>query len=209
MKLLLIISIILTGSISLAYEGKSLDLFSKKHLLLNSPSFKNYQIYSYKEKKNSKSQVEWIELWSKNKENSLFWEIHMKEFDEIEYLNFKNSNLLIIKNLYRATPSPYPGSLTKNSGCSTAPIEYDFSANGIVFSVLEGAASSRLVFGACENSPEKGFQGFLVLFKTKQFYSLIRLFIPYKDYLKNKKVFKTFLQSVTTNENPRRNQEKN
>ncbi|MDD4973893.1 MAG: hypothetical protein PHY93_06055 [Bacteriovorax sp.] len=126
-------------------------------------------------------------------------EIHKQSTHSDEFDNFKKSNLIIIRNLYRATPSPYPGSITRDQECGnkkSRPLEYEVKSKNMNFFVFEGAASGRFVLGVCDPA-EVAYQGILILFKTDNYYCLVRVFIPFHEYEKNKEFIRNSLQSLT------------
>lgn len=194
--LIFLILALFANSVHAARIGKALSDFTRDYLSLDMPLFKNYLITSYKVRPSSTGKNEIVELGGQSGAYNLLMEIRRKTVRDAEFENFKNSNLIIIRNLYRPMPTPYPGALTKNDGCSdqdSRPVEYEFEDTNSSFYVLEGGASNRFVFGVCDRA-EKTYQGILVIFKTKGFYGLIKIFVPYKDYLRNKNYFREVLK---------------
>lgn len=187
------------GGINISFSeeswiGRDLGWFSAKVLKIDAPSLKKYKITSVHEEKN-----EIAELVAQNSKTKIFLEIYNITSDFAEFENFKKANLTIVKNLYRRTASPYPGSVSNTFECQEKkyyPKEYEVKNKEITFSVFEGGASSRYTMGECTPNEAK-YEGILIFFKTKSNYYQMKIFIPFDEYLKNKNFAKNLLQSLT------------
>ena len=191
--ILIIFSLSGVASAQVKWEGLEINNFIEKKLKLKSSQFEKYIITSLHEKN------ELIEIWSKKQARNIFLEIHKQSLNIKEFENFKKSNLIIVRNLYREIPSPYPGALSKGQDCANGnsrPLEYEVVSKRLVYFVFEGAASERFVFGVCDPKEVK-YQGAIVLFKTENNYSLMRVFIPIKDFLKDRETIRNLVRSIT------------